>query len=189
MADPESSFELLEGARAGDPAALDRLLSRYLSPLQRWASGRLPRWARDLSDTGDLVQETLIRTLRNIGSFRPEREGALQAYLRQAVMNRIRDEIRRARRHPAPEELGEDIPSRWTSPLDQAIGQETVDRYEAALADLRDEEREAIIARVELGHSWDELAAMLGKTSPDAARMATQRALVRLAMKMNHAAE
>src|SRR6478736_1451369 len=83
MADPESSFELLEGARAGDPAALDRLLSRYLSPLQRWASGRLPRWARDLSDTGDLVQETLIRTLRNIGSFRPEREGALQAYLRQ----------------------------------------------------------------------------------------------------------
>jgi RNA polymerase sigma-70 factor (ECF subfamily) len=104
-------------------------------------------------------------------------------------MNRIRDEIRRARRRPPPEELGEDIPSRWTSPLDQAIGQETVDRYEAALADLRDEEREAIIARVELGHTWDEVAAMLGKSSPDAARVATQRALVRLATKMNHAAQ
>jgi RNA polymerase sigma-70 factor (ECF subfamily) len=109
--------------------------------------------------------------------------------LRQAVMNRIRDEIRRSRRRPAPEELGEDIPSPWSSPLDHAIGQETVDRYEAALADLRDEEREAIIARVELGHTWDEVATMLGKSSPDAARMTTQRALVQLAMKMNHVAQ
>src|SRR4029450_10705025 len=75
-ADPESSLELLERARDGDAAALDRLLTRYLRPLQRWASGRLPRWARDLSDTGDLVQETLIQTLRNMGTFRPRREGA-----------------------------------------------------------------------------------------------------------------
>jgi len=107
--------------------------------------------------------------------------------LRQAVMNRIRDEIRRARRRPAPEELGENVPSTMASPIDQAIGQEMVERYEAALAELRDEEREAIIARVELGQSWEEVAAMLGKPSPDAARVATQRALVRLATRMNHA--
>lgn len=150
-ADPESSLELLERARDGDAAALDRLLTRYLRPLQRWASGRLPRWARDLSDTGDLVQETLIQTLRNMGTFRPRREGALQAYLRQAVMNRIRDEIRRSRRRPASEDLGEHIPTDGTSPLDRAIGQETVERYEAALVELRDEDREAIVARVELG--------------------------------------
>lgn len=103
-ADPESSLELLERAKDGDAAALDRLLTRYLRPLQRWASGRLPRWARDLSDTRDLVQETLVQTLRNIWTFRPRREGALQAYLRQAVMNRIRDEIRRSRRRPASED-------------------------------------------------------------------------------------
>jgi RNA polymerase sigma factor (sigma-70 family) len=110
-ADPESSLELHRRARDGDAAALDRLLTRYLRPLQRWASGRLPRWARDLSDTGDLVQETLVQTLRNMGTFRPRREGALQAYLRQAVMNRIRDEIRRSRRRPASEDLGEHIPT------------------------------------------------------------------------------
>jgi RNA polymerase sigma factor (sigma-70 family) len=166
---------------------LDRLLTRYLRPLQRWASGRLPRWARDLSDTGDLVQETLVQTLRNIGTFRPRPEGALQASLRQAVMNRIRDEIRRSRRRPSPEDLGEDISTDGTSPLDRAIGQETVDRYEAALTELRDEDREASVARVELGQSWEEVAAMLDKPSPAAARVATQRALVRLAVKMNHA--
>jgi RNA polymerase sigma factor (sigma-70 family) len=123
-ADPESSLELLERARDGDAAALDRLLTRYVRPLQRWASGRLPRWARDLSDTGDLVQETLVQTLRNMGTFRPRREGALPAYLRQAVMNLIRDEIRRSRRRPAREDLGEQIPTDGTSPLDRAIGQE-----------------------------------------------------------------
>src|SRR5262245_39045078 len=124
--DLESSLELLERAREGDSEALDRLLRRYMGPLQRWASGRLPHHDRDLSDTQDLLQDTLIRTLRHIGTFRPEREGALLAYLRQAVMNRIRDEIRRTRRHPVPEELGEGVPSTQTSPLDQAIGQEMV---------------------------------------------------------------
>ena len=102
-------------------------------------------------------------------------------------MNRIRDEIRRSRRRPASEDLGEHIPTDGTSPLDRAIGQETVERYEAALAELRDEDREAIVARVELGQSWEEVAAMLDKPSPAGARVATQRALVRLAVKMNHA--
>lgn len=184
--DPESSFELLERAKAGDSAALNQLLSRYMPPLRRWASGRLPRWARDLSDTEDLVQDTVVQTLRHIGTFQPRREGAFQAYLRQAVMNRIRDELRRARRRAPPEELAEDMPSAMASPLDEAIGREAAERYETGLAELRDEEREAIIARVELEQSYEEMAAMLGKSSPDAARVAVRRALVRLAVKMNH---
>ena len=41
--DAESTFQLLERAHAGEVAALDALFARYLKPLQRWASGRLPR--------------------------------------------------------------------------------------------------------------------------------------------------
>lgn len=185
--DPESSVELLERARAGDSDALDRLLGRYLPRLRRWASGRLPRGARDLSDTEDLVQDTVFRTLRHIDGFHPQREGALQAYLRQAIMNRIRDELRRAKRRSPPEELDDDVPSPLASPLEEAIGQETTERYEAALAELRDEEREAIIARIELQCSYDEMAVMLGKPSPNAARVAVRRAVIRLALKMNDA--
>ena len=185
--DLESSLELLERARAGDAAALDRLLTRYLRPLRRWAHGRLPRWARDLSDTEDLVQETLIHTLRHLGTFRPQREGALQAYLRQAVRNRIRDELRRLERRPQREDLDPESPTSLASPLDLAIGEEAIERYETALAALREEEREAIIARVEFEQSYEVIASMLDKPSPDAARMAVQRALVRLALEMNHA--
>ena len=98
--DLESTFELLDRARAGDHDALDRLFARHLKPLQRWASGRLPTWARDLTDTDDLVQDTLLRTFKRMESFEPRRVGALQAYLRQAVLNRLRDELRRKGRQP-----------------------------------------------------------------------------------------
>jgi RNA polymerase sigma-70 factor (ECF subfamily) len=70
------------------------------------------------------------------------------------------------------------------SPLEEAIGREAVERYERALARLKPEERETIIAKVELGYSYDELAEALGKTTSDAARKAAQRALVRLAEEM-----
>jgi RNA polymerase sigma-70 factor (ECF subfamily) len=183
--DPESSFELLEQAKAGDADALDRLLGRYLPPLRRWASGRLPRWARDLSDTQDLVQDTVMHALKHLMAFRPQHEGALQAYLRQAVRNRIRDEFRRAHRRPAAAELSESLPLSEPSPLERAIGAQAIGRYDAALATLGEDDQAAIIARVELGHSYEEIAQSLGKPSPDAARMTVQRALARLAAEMS----
>jgi RNA polymerase sigma factor (sigma-70 family) len=188
-ADPESTFHLIERARAGDQQALERLFTRHLKPLQRWARGRLPKWARDLADTDDLVQDTLVQTFKRIGDFEPRRVGALQAYLRQAVLNRIRNELRRKGRQPHATDLdGLEVES-VESPLEEAIGQEAVERYEGALQRLKAEEREAIIARVEMGFSFEELAEALGKPTPDAARKTAHRALVRLAEEMKRAAE
>lgn len=187
--DPESTLELIERARAGDAEAVDRLFARHLKPLQRWASGRLPKWARDLADTDDLVQDTLLRTFKRIGEFEPRRSGALQAYLRQAVVNRLRDELRRKGRQPESTDLDDVALDAATSPLEEAIGREAAARYEHALERLKAEEREAIIARIEMGYSYDELAQVLGKPTPDAARKTAQRALVRLAEEMRRAGE
>ncbi len=184
QADVESTFVLLDMARGGDSRALERLFTRYLTPLRRFAHGRLPASARDLMDTNDLVQETLMQTFKRIDAFRPQREGALLAYLRQGVVNKVRDEVRRRARRPLPETLNESAVDGAVSPLDAAIGQEAVDRYESALQRLQDEEREAIIARVELGMSFDEVAAALDKPTADAARKAVSRALLRLAEEM-----
>jgi RNA polymerase sigma-70 factor (ECF subfamily) len=180
----ESTLSLLTRARAGDARALDDLLARYIPALQRWARGRLPPGARDLADTSDLVQETLIQVFKKIDGFEYRGAGALQAYLRQAVMNRIRNELRRAGRHPQPVALDEREPDEGLSPLEAAIGAETVERYEAALQRLREEERELVVARVELGLTYAEMADALQKPSADAARMAVGRALVRLAEEM-----
>jgi RNA polymerase sigma factor (sigma-70 family) len=185
--DVESTFSLIERARAGDSEALELLFARHRKPLERWATGRLPKWARDISDTEDLVQETLLQTFKRIGGFESRGVGALQAYLRQAVLNRIREELRRKGRKPGATDLGDVEDDSADSPLEEAIGREAVERYERALARLKTEEREAIIARVEMGFTYEELAEALGKPTPDAARKAAQRALVRLAEEMKHA--
>lgn len=183
----ESSLELLSRARGGDREALERLCARYLPRLKRWAHRRLPAWARGPLETDDLVQESLLRTLAHLGEFEPRHEAALQAYVRQALLNRIRDEVRRAGRRLAAVELDSEQPDPSPSPLEQTIGRDAVERYEAALARLKEEDRAAIVAKLELGGSYQELAASLGKPSADAARMAVSRALVRLAEEMARA--
>ena len=182
--DLESTFELIEKARDGDAEALERLFARHLAPLQRWASGRLPNWARGLTDTDDLVQDTLLQTFKRIDVFEPRRVGALQAYLRQAVLNRLRDELRRTARQGRSIDLDDVDLAAQESPLEVAIGREAVERSEVALERLRPDEREAIIARVELGYSYEDLAKALQKPTAEAARKHAQRALVRLAEAM-----
>ncbi len=181
----DTTFDLVERAKTGDSDALNHLFARYLPSLRRWASGRLPRWTRDLMDTDDLVQETVVRAVKRINRFESRHEGALQAYLRQAVVNRIRDEVRRARRSPTPDALDDNAADPGASPLEEAIGAEAMERYEAALERLRPEEREAIVTRVEMYGSYQDVAKALGKPSADAARMAVTRALLRLAQEMS----
>lgn len=180
----DSSLTLLERARAGDRTALDLLVARYLPRLQRWASGRLPRWARDLADTQDVVQETLFQTFQRIEAFDSRGEGALQAYLRQAVLNRIRDELRRAKRRPSKTELDSQAEGSDRSPLEEAIGQQAIARYEQALASLRLEDRELVVARIELGYTYQEMAELLHRPTANAARMAAERAIIRLAREL-----
>jgi RNA polymerase sigma-70 factor (ECF subfamily) len=180
----DSTFELLERARAGDAEAVERLFARHLKPLQRWASGRLPRWARDLADTDDLVQDTLLQTFRRIEDFEPRRVGALQAYLRHAVLNRLRDELRRKGRQPDAVDLEGLELAAPQSALEERVGRGTVEAYDRALRRLRPEEQDAIIGRIEMAYTYEELAKVLGKPSPDAARKAAHRAIMRLAEEM-----
>jgi RNA polymerase sigma-70 factor (ECF subfamily) len=182
----ESTQALIERARSGDASAIAQLYDRHLKPLQRWASGRLPYRSRDLADTDDIVQDTLIQTFKRIDVFEARSPGALQAYLRQAVINRIRDELRRHARRPRQDLSPEEV-DRAASPLERAIGREAVERYEGALASLHPGEREAIVGRVEMGYTYQELAEVLGKPSAEAARKAAERALVRLAEEMRRA--
>jgi RNA polymerase sigma-70 factor (ECF subfamily) len=183
----ESTFSLLERAHGGDGAALDRLMARHLTPLRRWARGRLPQWARDGTDTDDLVQHALLQTFKRLDQIEIRGPGALLAYLRQAVLNQVRNEMRRTGRRPGMTGFDEGEADPGQSPLEQAIGREAVGRYEQALMRLRPEEREAIVGRVELGYSYEELADALEKPSAEAARKAARRALLRLVEEMNRA--
>jgi RNA polymerase sigma-70 factor, ECF subfamily len=181
----ETTFALIQRAHADDDEARNELCSRYLPRLERWAHGRLPYWARGAADTHDLVQDAFIQVLRRLQDFEPRHEGAFHAYLRQALLNKIRDQIRAVNRRPVGEPLAEDWPATDPSPLEEAIGQQALERYEAALARLRPEDREAIILRIEMRYPYAEIAAALDKPSVAAANMAVSRALVKLAEEMS----
>lgn len=176
----EPTLELVVRARGGDRPAMEALLERCLPPLKRWAHGRLPAAARGRLDTGDLVQEAALHVLGNLDTFEPRHVGAMQAYLRQSVINRIRDEIRRIVRQPPPLELPEDHPSDRTSPLEFAIQAEAYEHYREALTRMSPKDREIIVARIEVQWSLAEIAHRFGMRTVDAARMAVTRAVKRL---------
>lgn len=102
-------------------------------------------------------------------------------YLRQSLHNRISDEIRRASRFAPTHALSEDVASQLPSPLDLALGHEAIHSYESALRKMRPEDRRLIIARVEQGQTYAEIAASIGGVSPNSVRNGVSRALVRLA--------
>jgi len=171
--------ELLQRAQSGDHEALDALMTRYRPRLERWASGRLPEYARSLLDTSDLVQDTLMRALKGLDGFEDRGPGMFQAYVRKSILNGIRDQVRRARTRAATD-LTDEIEDKGPSPLEAAIGTDLMERYERALAELSETEQRLLHLRIELDFSYPEIAVIMGRT-PDSARMAAQRALLKLA--------
>jgi RNA polymerase sigma-70 factor (ECF subfamily) len=182
--DAHSSSALLVRARNGDEEACNELCARYLPRLRRWAHGRLPGWARQHLDTEDIVQDTLMRSVRQLSAFSPQHERAFCAYVSQALRNRLRDAVRRAMTRPAGQALSPEEPASDPSPLEQALGGQMLGRYDRALQRLREVDRELVVARVELGLDYEEIAGLLDKPSITAARVAVSRALLRLASEM-----
>jgi RNA polymerase sigma factor (sigma-70 family) len=180
----DSTVHVLERARRGDRSAALVLIERAAPAVRRWARGRLPNYARSDANTEDIVQDVVLRTLKSIRNFEHRTVGGLQAYLRQSVVNRIRDLIRRTQRRGVPLELDEDLHDSLPSPLESAIMGERLERFLEGLNRLRPADRQVIVWRVELGYSIDEIATRLGKSNA-AAGMTVARAIARLAKEMN----
>ena len=182
----ESTATLLAKVKDGDEMAREQLCSTYLPMLKRWAHGRLPAYARDLAETDDMVQNTLIKAMNKLDSFSSIREGAFLAYLRKILLNNIRMEIRRfsnqnnllKQHHQGQENLSD------SSALEQAMGKEVIEKYESALMKIPEQAREAVILRVELGYSYPEIATAIECSSANAARMIVARSLYKLAESM-----
>lgn len=179
----DSTLQVLERARGGDRSAVRILIERAVPSVRRWAHGRIPSYGRGPADTEDVVQDAVLNTLKRIEVFEHRTVGALQAYLRQAVVNRICDVVRRVSRRGVPAEMPEELADAAPSPLEAAIRRQRIERFVEGLQQLRPVDRQVIIWRLEMGYSHDEIASRLGKSAA-AARMTLSRALARLAAAM-----
>jgi RNA polymerase sigma-70 factor, ECF subfamily len=182
--DLRTTLDLVTGAKHGDQEAWDALCLRSLKVLHRFAAGRVPRLARGMVDTQDLVQEAAERGLRNLHTFEWRHDGAFTAYLRTILMNLIRDHARTSSRRPATDTLPSDHADSAPSPVEIAIGRERCEQYELALERLAPRDREIIILRLEQQASYEELALQLDIATPNAARALVRRAVFRLGRQL-----
>jgi RNA polymerase sigma-70 factor (ECF subfamily) len=177
-------------ARVSDPTSpgrlsVEALVQDCLPSVQKWAHGRFPRVARPEFDTQDLVQEAALRMLSRGKRFEPRHAYAVQAYMRQTVLNLARDRARRLVHREEPLERGDEYPCQEAGPLECAIDQEHRARYEEALRSLTSKDRRILVARVKHELNATDIAHAFGLPSPDAARMAIARATKRLMHKLS----
>ncbi len=92
LEDQSVDLKLMQGVSRGDPAALDRLYSRFGSLVYRMAYQILP--SRD--DAEDAVQEVFIRLWRTSGRYDPQR-AALVTWVMLITRRYLVDRLRRAR--------------------------------------------------------------------------------------------
>ncbi|MEM7705834.1 MAG: sigma-70 family RNA polymerase sigma factor [Pseudomonadota bacterium] len=182
--DLSSTRELISRSNAGDNAARDHLAERCLPVLSRWARGRLPKYGRDLSETDDLVQITLVRALNNLENFDAKGPGAFLAYLRTVLLSCVKDEVRRTSRARQRIVLAQSVKLRTAEGTDSIANLEDLEAFEAAVNRLPEPKRTAVVLRVELGMDFESIARELECPSANAARMMVQRALATLAKEL-----
>lgn len=156
MSDGESP-ELIERARGGDRGAFEALVGSAFPALVRFC-GSL---AREEGRALDLAQETALRALGGIRSFRGE--SRFTTWLMTIARNVWLNE--RAR-HWVKRERGDDAldarPGRADGPLEIAAGRELEERLAEAVAALPEDQRTALLLCDRDGLSYREIAEVMG---------------------------
>lgn len=189
--------ELLDRARLGEDAAVERLLQGHRDALRRIVELRLDPALRRRLDASDIVQDVLIEANRRLPDYLDKPAMPFRLWLRQMAKDRMIDAHRRhrvaARRsldreQPAVAPAARDqstldllgqLADRELTPAAEATWQELKRRFEAAVAELDDQDREIVMMRHFEQLSNSEVALALDLTPP-AASMRYLRAMRRL---------
>jgi RNA polymerase sigma-70 factor, ECF subfamily len=185
---------LLCAARDGDKQAAGALLERYRSPLHAAAAAALPPELKAKLSASDLVQRTFLDAQRRLDAFQGESPEMLAAWLRAALLNKLRDELRRfsSPGRTAAAEVSLDADSRMrkglasesSGPFEKASRAEEQERLSACLAGLPPNYQEAILLRHRDNLSFGEMALRL-TLSENAARKLWVRAIAELRKVMS----
>jgi RNA polymerase sigma-70 factor (ECF subfamily) len=165
---PKTDQEIVVLARAGEEAAYRELIRRYERPL----FSLLFRMVRDRELAEDLAQETFVKALNAIESYRPEFK--FSSWIFKIANNAAIDHLRRreldtlslegspqAETPEAIEATALQIGGRQESPLAEVEARELGGQIEAAIAQLRPEYRSCILLRHVEGRAYEEIAEIL----------------------------
>ncbi len=197
LPDPPEIEALLAQARAGAPAAVDRLLCAHRASLRRIVALRLDPALASRLDASDVVQEVLLEASRRLQDYLKEPRMPFHLWLRALAHDQVIDAHRRHRKAqrrsldreepvkpPALSDCSSvELAARFIdpelTPASAAVRHEIERRLHAAIAALDDDHREIILMRIHEGLGNQEAAAVLDLSEP-AAAMRYLRAVKRL---------
>ena len=197
---PETQ-ELLSDARAGDPAAINRLLERHRAALRRMIDLRMDHAVQRRVDASDIVQDVLIEAHRRLQDYLKDPAMPFHLWLRQMARDRLIDAHRRhrvaARRSIDREQplvaaafldrstldLAAELQDRELTPAAAATWHELQVRFQQAIDQMDEQDREVVLLRHFEHLSNGEVAEVLGLSEP-AAGMRYLRAMRRLREKL-----
>jgi RNA polymerase sigma-70 factor (ECF subfamily) len=158
---PDEEAEWIRAAQGGDRSAFARLVERYWDRLYRW----LYHLTRDRHAAEDLTQETFLRALGAIKSFRPGSN--FRAWVFRIGHNNFVNQKRAERRtkHQLPEDAS--APELNTAET-SAENHEVVELVRRAISELPSDFRAALMLRVDEGMPFREIAKALGTTEETA---------------------
>lgn len=182
---------LLEAATAGDAAALDELVSRYLPRLHAYVRLHMNAPLRAREASIDVVQSVCREVLEEREKFVYQGEGPLIGWLLTTAMNKLRERARFAgrqkrdvRREKPADLVDPALYASLMTPSRDAIGREEVERLESALDRLSDEHREVIILARIIGLPHADIAEQMDRTA-SATRKLLGRALTKLIKELD----
>jgi RNA polymerase sigma-70 factor (ECF subfamily) len=190
---------LLQGARAGDAAALGRLLELYRRYLALLARVQIGRRMQGKVDASDVVQDTFLDAHRHFPQFRGDSEGELTRWLRQIMAAKLADVLRRylgtqGRDVRLEREIADafdqssvlldrGLVAAQPSPSQQAARREQAVLLAEALGRLPEDYREVLVLRHLEGLTFPEVAQQMGRTL-DSVEKLWMRGLARLRQVM-----
>jgi RNA polymerase sigma-70 factor (ECF subfamily) len=161
--------QVVTWAQDGDESAFRELIRRYQRPI----FSIIYRMVRDRELAEDLAQETFIKVLNAIDSYRPEHK--FSSWIFKIANNAAIDHLRRRELETlslegAPDALTAErqeatalqVRDRTESPLDELEARELGSQIEQAIAGLRPEYRSCIMLRHVEGRAYEEIAEILG---------------------------
>ena len=158
---PDEEAEWIRAAQNGDRSAFARLIDCYWDRLYRW----LYHLTRDRHAAEDLTQETFLRALAAVKSFRPGSN--FRAWVFRIGHNNFVNQKRSERR--TQHQLPDDAPAPDRGSAESAAeNRETLEVVNRAVDDLPSDFRAALLLRVHEGLSFREVAKVLGTTEETA---------------------
>ncbi len=176
--DSRSTRDLLDCIKDGDRDVLNHLLDRYYVRVCAVVHRCLPAAMRPRYDTGDVVQEAMVRVLKKVDTFEYRNEGSFFSWICTATERALIDLIRHAtrqRRDPAQEVRLDATNAPQPAAPDKGPGERAMehDEYERVMAGLdrlSDEQRRLILYREYGRLSWKELGEAVGTPMATARR-------------------